>query len=241
MIVSELVKNRRSYQQFCGLARALDQVGERWTLLVVRELLLGPRRYTDLLSALPGLTTNLLASRLRELERLGLITRRVLPPPLAVKLYELTESGRALEATLMELARWGSRYMREHKKKDRFNVAWALLSLKRRYVGGMSARVELRIDARTFELGLEPGYLSVSEGSAALPDLVVTGTLDAVRSWLFAGQDAHSLRGSGALEVEGDDSVFAALARAFAHEIPAEEASRTPRLGHRPAPEANAD
>ncbi len=208
-------------------------MGERWTLLLVRELLLGPRRYTDLLSALPGLTTNLLARRLRELERLGLVSRRVMPPPLAARVYELTESGRALEATVMELARWGARYMGERGPHDRFNVAWGLLSLKRRYIGGMRASVELRIDARTFELGLEPGYLSVSERSAAAPDVVVTGPIDALLAWLFMGQDARALRAAGRLEVTGTDAVFDALATAFAREVPAEEASRAPRLGRR--------
>src|SRR3712207_3261653 len=97
----------RSYDQFCGLAKALDVLGERWTLLVVRELLLGPKRYSDLLEGLPGIGTNLLAARLKALEASGLVGRRRLPPPAASNVYELTERGRALEPAIFELIRWG--------------------------------------------------------------------------------------------------------------------------------------
>src|SRR5207249_10868829 len=98
---------KRSYGQFEGLATALDAVGERWTLLLVRELLLGPRRYKDLLEGLPGIGTNLLARRLKELKGAGVIVKRSLPAPAGSSVYELTDSGRALEPDLIELARWG--------------------------------------------------------------------------------------------------------------------------------------
>src|SRR3954466_9029782 len=98
---------RRSYDQFCSVARALDRVGERWTLLIVRNLLLGPRRYSDLLRELPGITTNLLAKRLQELESLGILERVSLPPPAATEAYALTLQGEALEPVVMELGRWG--------------------------------------------------------------------------------------------------------------------------------------
>src|SRR5712691_3728539 len=98
---------RRSYNQYCALARALDVVGERWTLLLVRELLLGPRRYKDLLDGLPGIGTNLLADRLKHLEDAGMIRRVVLPPPAGSAVYELTELGRRLEPAVFELGRWG--------------------------------------------------------------------------------------------------------------------------------------
>src|SRR5258706_3533447 len=106
----EAKNERRSYRQFCGVARALDVVGERWTLLIARNLLLGPRRYSDLLQELPGITTNLLAKRLHELESVELIVKEVLPAPLAVSVYRLTPAGRALEPVIMELGRWGGRF-----------------------------------------------------------------------------------------------------------------------------------
>src|SRR4051794_39230206 len=100
--------NARSYNQFCPLAHALDVVGERWTLLIVRELLTGPRRYKDLSEALPGLSTNLLSERVKALESQGLVSRRVLPPPAGSTVYELTPSGHALEKAVIELGRWGA-------------------------------------------------------------------------------------------------------------------------------------
>src|ERR671929_273611 len=101
----------KSYNQYCGLAYALDRVGERWTLLIIRELAAGPRRFSDLLSGLPGISTNLLSERLKELEQQGLLRRRKLPPPAASSVYELTAVGQALEPALLELGRWGSQFI----------------------------------------------------------------------------------------------------------------------------------
>jgi DNA-binding HxlR family transcriptional regulator len=102
---------RRSYEQFCPIARSLDLLGERWTLLIVRELLMGPQRYTDLRDRLPGMWSNLLAQRLRDLEAAGIVTRAELPRPAARTVYELTERGRALGPVLYEMARWGLPYL----------------------------------------------------------------------------------------------------------------------------------
>ena len=99
---------KRTYGDRCGIARALDVVGERWALLVVRELLLGPKRFTDLRAGLPGLSPDVLSQRLRELEQAGLVRRRKLAPPAGSRVYELTERGLALEPILLELGRWGS-------------------------------------------------------------------------------------------------------------------------------------
>ncbi|MFN8440782.1 MAG: winged helix-turn-helix transcriptional regulator [Caldilineaceae bacterium] len=106
----------RSYNQLCGLAYALDVVGERWTILVIRELVAGPRRFTDLMDGLPGISTNLLTERLKELEQHGVIQRRVLPPPAASTVYQLTKLGKALEPTLLELGKWGSQFVPESIK-----------------------------------------------------------------------------------------------------------------------------
>src|SRR4051794_37700309 len=124
---------RRSYRQHCGVARALDAVGERWTLLLVRDLLLAPRRYGDLLAGLPGLTTNLLAKRLRELEAGGLVEKRDLPAPSSGVVYALTASGRELEPVVMALGAWGWRFMARSHRGDALDIGWAMLALKRRF------------------------------------------------------------------------------------------------------------
>lgn len=103
----------RSYQHLCGLALALDVIGDRWTILVIRELVAGPQRFTDLLNGLPGISTNLLTTRLKGLEQRGVVRRRTLPPPAASTVYELSEVGRGLVPTLLELGRWGSQFVGE--------------------------------------------------------------------------------------------------------------------------------
>ena len=121
---------RRGYQQYCGLARALDVLGERWTLLLVRNLLLGPQRFTDLLEGLPGIGTNLLANRLRELKSAGLVARRELPPPAGSVVYELTPRGRDLEPTVLALSRWGAVSLGRPRRGETYRPAWLLLSLR---------------------------------------------------------------------------------------------------------------
>src|SRR6478735_2738073 len=132
---SAAASERRSYHQYCGGARALDVVGERWTLLIVRNLLLGPRRYSDLLAELPGITTNLLAKRLRELCAAGVVERRRTSTPLRAEVYALTPEGAALEPVIMELGRWGGRFLDRPRASDTVNIGWGLLSMKRRYRG----------------------------------------------------------------------------------------------------------
>src|ERR1700728_1589947 len=115
----------RSYGQYCSIARALDVVGDRWSLLIVRELLLqGPCRFTDLKNGLPGIAPNLLSSRLRELEDGGLVARQDAPPPVATVLYTLTPSGLSLEPVLKALGLWGLRYMTEERPDDAFQAQW---------------------------------------------------------------------------------------------------------------------
>src|SRR6202008_1285628 len=104
---------KRAYGQFCGLVKALERVGERWALLIVRDLLVGPRRYTDLRQGLPKIPTNILSTRLKELEEAGIVRRRVLPRPSGAVVYELTEYGAALEEPVIALSRWGARAMTE--------------------------------------------------------------------------------------------------------------------------------
>jgi DNA-binding HxlR family transcriptional regulator len=171
----------KRYGQQCPLARALDVVGERWSMLVVRELLLGPRRYTDLVDGLPGVPTNLLAGRLRELRAAGVVTRRVLPRPSAVTVYELTEAGHALRPALAELRAWGGQYGPTPAETDAVRPAWVLLSARGRPTALPDGRTcELRIDAESFQLGADGSRLTIRSGPAPAPDTTITmppGTL----------------------------------------------------------------
>jgi DNA-binding HxlR family transcriptional regulator len=114
----------KRYEQYCPMAHALDLVGDRWALLVIRELMHGPKRYTDLVNRLQGIGTNILAARLRDLERHGVVTRRTLPPPAASKVYELTEYGRELRPAMRALALWGARSLGPPTDQDELFEGW---------------------------------------------------------------------------------------------------------------------
>ncbi|WP_328382582.1 helix-turn-helix transcriptional regulator [Streptomyces sp. NBC_00400] len=142
---------RRSYDQYCAVARALDAVGDRWTLLIVRELLGGSRRYTDLHADLPGVSTDMLASRLKDMERDGLVTRRRLAPPSAASVYELTPRGRALLPALTALADWGAPALDEKRPTDAVRAHWFAVPLVARL-------------ARHFTEGVEVVGIALDEG-----------------------------------------------------------------------------
>ncbi|OLZ67541.1 transcriptional regulator [Streptomyces sp. IMTB 2501] len=148
---------RRSYDQYCSAARALDLVGDRWTLLIVRELLAGPRRYTDLHADLPGVSTDVLASRLKDMERDGLTTRRRLPPPGAAYVYELTDRGRELLPVLQALGAWGAPELGERRPTDAVRAHWFALPLLRGLDG--EGLVEVHLEEGDFHLrvGAEEG------------------------------------------------------------------------------------
>jgi DNA-binding HxlR family transcriptional regulator len=174
--------------------------------------LLGPRRYTDLLRELPGITTNLLAKRLKEMESAGIVERDERPPPMPTTAYRLTALGLALEPVVMEIARWGGHLLQKRRRGDVLNIGWALLSMKRRYQGGVSRVIELQIDERRFELVFSPSYLSVQEREAARPEAVVTGGLTAFLALFFDGARLKDLRKQGQLAVSGSEpAAFEAL------------------------------
>ncbi|MER6134952.1 helix-turn-helix domain-containing protein [Streptomyces sp. NPDC001815] len=145
---------RRSYDQYCSAARALDAVGDRWTLLIVRELLAGPRRYTDLHADLPGVSTDVLASRLKDMERDGLATRRRLPPPAAAYVYELSGRGRALLPVLQALGEWGAPLLAERRPTDAVRAHWFALPLMRSLAGLGDGIVHVRLDEGEFHVRL---------------------------------------------------------------------------------------
>lgn len=167
----------RSYDQYCALARALDHVGHRWTLLIVRELLLGPKRFTDLRDALPGIANNLLADRLRQLQDDGLVSRRELPPPAASSVYELTDAGEELREAVAALIRWGGRWMLSGPSSDQFRANWLALALDALGVGARMSTdtvVELIVDGQTVRLSVVDGHLTISDRSDDEPQLRIT-------------------------------------------------------------------
>jgi DNA-binding HxlR family transcriptional regulator len=165
----------KRYDQYCPVCHALGLVGERWALLVVRELLHGPKRYTDLLEGMPGIGTNILAARLRELEAAGVVQKRKLPPPAASTVYELTEYGRQLEEPLYALARWGARTLGPPGKGDELAQDWGLDAfaalLDREAARGVTGTYVLRLPDETYSVQLVDGRLQVAAGATDDPAL----------------------------------------------------------------------
>jgi DNA-binding HxlR family transcriptional regulator len=169
------VNGKRTYGDRCGIARALDLVGERWALLVVRELLLGPKRFTDLRAGLPQIGPDVLSQRLRDLEGQGIVRRAQLPPPAGARpVYELTERGAALEPVILELGRWGSQVPFSDELADtELGVDSAVLALKTVFdpsaAGGADETYELRLNDQPFRLRVADGRLDAVRGSAEQP------------------------------------------------------------------------
>ncbi|WP_316780828.1 winged helix-turn-helix transcriptional regulator [Streptomyces sasae] len=198
---------RRSYDQYCSAARALDVVGDRWTLLIVRELLAGPRRYTDLHADLPGVSTDVLASRLKDMERDGLTTRRRLPPPGAAYVYELTGRGRELLPVLQALGKWGEPELGERRPTDAVRAHWFALPLLRSLEG--EGLVEVRLEEGDFHVhvGAEDGPVYGDGPAPAEPDarlLLDTETCTALARGELTLSDAVR---AGRVTVTGDGSL----------------------------------
>jgi DNA-binding HxlR family transcriptional regulator len=192
---------RKRYDQYCPVAHALDLVGERWALLMVRELMHGPKRYTDLAEHLPGIGTNILASRLRDLEACGIVAKRRLPPPAASTVYELTDYGRGLRTVLRELALWGARSLGPPTAADELFPGWLENALDTVLAPvAPPGRFEFRVGDEIASLvdGEAQG------GPVEEPDVVVEGDPEGIY-WLFVERRLDGLT------VEGDRKLLERL------------------------------
>jgi DNA-binding HxlR family transcriptional regulator len=206
----------RSYGQYCAIAKALDLVGDRWTLLIVRELLLsGPMRYTDLRNALPGIATNLLADRLRELGEAGIVRGDDAAPPVATTLYTLTQRGAALQPVLQELGRWGVPIMAEGPAGgDVFRSHWLTFPvgefLADHAPGDPPAEIELRTGEEPVTIQARDGAVQLVRGPAQDPGLVLSARPYVIVGVLAGALDIDGARALG-LDVEGDESLLLRL------------------------------
>ena len=209
---------KRYYDQFCAAACALDVIGERWALLIVRELLPGAKRFVDLEAGLPGIGTNTLATRLNELEAAGVIERRQLPAPAASAVYALTDWGRDLGPIVLAMARWGVRRLVTSTPRHPLRASWLATALqaffRRDAVRDVTAVVELVLPTGTLNLRLRRGNLAVAEGPVEDADLRITTTEQAIFD-LLRGRSRQSGRRRHNLRVEGNDSLVERLVEAF--------------------------
>ncbi|MBF4998453.1 transcriptional regulator [Nocardia sp. BSTN01] len=199
---------RRSYNQYCGLSRSLDLVGERWTLLVVRELMSGPKRYSDLADALDGIGTSLLANRIKQLHEDGLITREHLPPPAASQVYTLTPTGRELAAALVPLALWGMRHRLDEPRRpdENYRAEWSLVFLAALIdpadTVGVRVTVQFRLDDSAAALSIEDGAIRVTPGEVDHADTVVVTDLRTLAGLAYGPVDPVAI--GERVRVEGD-------------------------------------
>ena len=209
---------RRSYGDPCGIARALDLVGERWALLVVRELVLGPKRFTDLRAGLPHVSSEVLAQRLRELESAGVLARRTLRPPNAVRVYELTPWGQELEPVLLALGRFGSQAPMP-PDVPALGVDAMVLALPTLFdpeaAGELAATVALVVDEQAFGVRVSDGRLEVTRGDAEPADAAITTDPATLAAVLWHGRRPAEARRAGALRVGGDRRVAERFLRLF--------------------------
>jgi DNA-binding HxlR family transcriptional regulator len=200
-------RSRRHYEDACAAAHALDLVGERWALLVMRELMLGPKRFSDLRASLPGISANVLTQRLEGLEAAGVLGRKKLPPPASTQVYELTEWGYESEPIFQALGRWAARSP-SHDPTLPFSTASLLLSLRTMLdplrAEGLDARIGFRLGEETFLARLAGGRIEIARGALDGADLVFTGTPPVLAGAIYGGQPMEALEGAGALRIEGD-------------------------------------
>ncbi|MFJ4867876.1 winged helix-turn-helix transcriptional regulator [Streptomyces sp. NPDC088757] len=201
-------QSRRSYDQHCAAARALDLVGDRWTLLVVRELLAGPRRYTDLHADLPGVSTDMLAGRLKDMEGAELVTRRRLPPPASASVYELTPRGRDLLPVLRALAAWGAPDLGEPRPTDAVRAHWYAIPLLGPLAELGAGTVQVTLDEGEFHVRVgTDGGVAYGDGPAEAPDARLRTDAATCRALADGELTLAEAVASGRAELEGTGRV----------------------------------
>jgi DNA-binding HxlR family transcriptional regulator len=209
---------RRRYDDACGTAHALDLVGERWALLVIRELLLGPKRFSDLKADLPGISANTLTQRLEGLEAAGLLARRRLPPPASTQVYELTAWGYEVEPIVQSLGRWAARSP-GHDPSLPLSATSLILSFRtmfdRARAAGVDARIDLRVGRERFAMKIRDGRMEAARGELEEADLAIVGEPTMIAAAVYGGVPVADLEAAGALEVSGDRDLLARFLALF--------------------------
>jgi DNA-binding HxlR family transcriptional regulator len=216
-------RTRRTYGDGCAIAHGLDLVGERWALLVVRELLLGPKRFTDLKRGLPNASPNVISERLRELERAGVVKRDKLPPPASSRVYELTDWGRELEETVVSLGRWAARSPSQPRAP--VGVDSIVLALKTLFDAdaskGLRASYELRIGEHRFRIEVSDEEIEVARGGADQPDARIDTDSGAFEAVLWGDRSLADAQRAEEMRIEGDQAAVERLVRLFPMPEPA--------------------
>jgi DNA-binding HxlR family transcriptional regulator len=209
---------KRVYDDACGAAHALELIGDRWALLVIRELLLGPKRFSDLRSGLPGISANVLTQRLEDLEAKAIVVRRKLPPPASAWVYELTPWGLEAEEIVKVIGRWAARSP-SHDPSLPISVSSTVMSMRTMFAPerakDLSGKIGFRLGEEEFIAALAKGKLTIGRGFAEEGDVVVTGDQQSLARVIYGGVPLASLEKAGALKIEGDRALFERYIRLF--------------------------
>jgi DNA-binding HxlR family transcriptional regulator len=212
------VARTRTKLDGCGIAHASDLLGQRWALLVVRELLLGPKRFTDIRTGIPDISPNVLGQRLKELEASGIVQRRKLAPPAAVQVYELTDWGRQLEPAVLALGNWASRSP-TFRRDAEMGPDSLVLALKSTFdpskADGLDATYELRLGQVPFRILVSDGRFEASHGEAESPDATIRSDPDTLTGIVFRGKPLGKAVEAGEVGIDGSSQAVRALLRAL--------------------------
>ena len=216
MAILALVTTARRYADPCGIARALDVVGDRWALLIVRELIFGPQRFSQLRAGLPGVSANVLAQRLRELAAAGLVRSGLLDPPASVAVYELTERGLALEPVLLELARWGSQQPVTTANELSVSALMFALRTVADPAGSSHVSYALRVDGQWFTLEGAGSSVTIRRGRTGQPAAALAADTATLRTVAFGREPVSAAERDGRLAISGDRGAAERFPRLFA-------------------------
>lgn len=208
----------RAYGQFCGLARALEIVGERWVVLIVRDLLVGPKRFTDLHRGLPKIPTNVLTARLKELESAGVVRRRLLPRPAGSVIYELTEYGAELEEVVVSLGRWGAKLLTEPRADEIITVDSMVMAMRSTFHGeaarGVHASYEMHFGDIVIHARVDDDNVDVAAGPSPAPDLIITAG-PGIKCLMSGDISAEEAIANGTVQLKGDQKLLTRFAEIF--------------------------
>jgi DNA-binding HxlR family transcriptional regulator len=232
LVITPMAKSesqRKSYEQYCAVARALDVVGERWTLLIVRDLLMGPKRYTDLRAGLPGIATDILTARLRTLEEAGFVRRRDLPPPAPATIYELTEAGKGLGPAILALGKVGLGTLGvpqpgEDIRPERL-VVGLRVSFRREEFADLTETYELVIDGEPFTVEVSDGVVDTRPGGASSPTISLDTDADTFVALMTGGASIANSLAKDRATLQGERSVLKRFIDAFGYPLSAQPAA----------------
>lgn len=209
---------KRSYGQFCGFARAVEIIGERWALMIVRDLLVGPKRFSELQRGLPRIPTNILTARLKELEAAGIVQRRASVQPGGGVLYELTQRGEELEAAVLAIGRWGAKILDAPRPDEIVTTDSMIMALRTTFrpdaARGVHTRYELRMGPITVHAIVDDGHVHAGEGSLPQPDCIIEAG-PALKGLMAHEMNAHEALASGSVQITGDVALLEQFAAIF--------------------------